>query len=294
MATKVDQLRPSELNPRRISDDRLDALRESMEEFGDLSGVVFNRTTKRLVGGHQRVTHIPADAEITLEKKLSRPSKRGSVAFGFIEFGGERFAYREVKWTEEREKLANIAANKHGGDWDYEMLTSILADLSEFEDLDLTLSGYDHYELDDLLAGGGWPDGMEGGASGAGADGLYTTKIESPVYEPKSEVAPDPLELYDDTRTRRLLQEISETEGLDPDLELFLRAAATRHTVFRYDRIAEFYAHAPANVQRLMEESALIIIDYDRAVELGFVRLNAAIDAAWADEVAEAEEQEDA
>jgi len=40
-----------------------------------------------------------------------------------------------------------------------------------------------------------------------------------------------------------------------------------------FARIAEFYAHSSAEVQELMEQSALIIIDYDRAVEDGFVKL---------------------
>ena len=57
------------------------------------------------------------------------------------------------------------------------------------------------------------------------------------------------------------------------EVKSFLTAAAARHTVFRYDKIAEYYAHAPAEVQRLMETSALVIIDFDQAIELGFVKM---------------------
>ncbi len=54
----------------------------------------------------------------------------------------------------------------------------------------------------------------------------------------------------------------------------FLLLAATRHIVFDYQNIAEFYAHSDASMQKLMEDSALIIIDFNRAIELGFVRLS--------------------
>ena len=53
----------------------------------------------------------------------------------------------------------------------------------------------------------------------------------------------------------------------------FLRHAAERHVVFNFRNIAEFYAHADAEVQNLMERSALVIIDFNRAIEGGFIEL---------------------
>jgi hypothetical protein len=58
----------------------------------------------------------------------------------------------------------------------------------------------------------------------------------------------------------------------DPERE-FLLAAADRHTVFDYANIAEYYAHAPADIQELMEHSALIIIDYEQSIELGYTKM---------------------
>ena len=55
--------------------------------------------------------------------------------------------------------------------------------------------------------------------------------------------------------------------------------AAFRHTVFNYQSIADFYANSNEETQRLMEQSALIIIDFDKAIENGYVKLS--------DEVAE-------
>lgn len=47
-----------------------------------------------------------------------------------------------------------------------------------------------------------------------------------------------------------------------------------RHYVLHFDRIAEYYAHAPAHVQQLMEDSCLVLIDYNKAIELGYVRMS--------------------
>lgn len=102
-------------------------------------------------------------------------------------------------------------------------------------------------------------------------DTHYTKKIEAPIYEPKRE-APPVSELTDSGRQMELLREIEETD-LDPEVRGFLLVATYRHLVFNYGKIADFYAQAPAEVQRLMERSGLVIVDFDQAIENGFVQL---------------------
>ena len=58
------------------------------------------------------------------------------------------------------------------------------------------------------------------------------------------------------------------------DVKGFLMAAATRHIVFNYENIAEFYAHQDKDIQDLMEQSALVIIDYDKAIENGYIKMS--------------------
>jgi hypothetical protein len=99
----------------------------------------------------------------------------------------------------------------------------------------------------------------------------YTTKIEAPVYEPRH-TKPHVLTLCDPSKTRRLIRDIDES-NLPEDEKAFLRLAAYRHAVFNYERIADYYAHSGPETQRLMEQSALIIIDFDKAIEQGFVQL---------------------
>tara|TARA_R110000868_G_scaffold302253_1_gene562775 strand:+ start:2892 stop:3638 length:747 start_codon:yes stop_codon:yes gene_type:complete len=104
------------------------------------------------------------------------------------------------------------------------------------------------------------------------SDGLYTTKVDTPLYEIQG-LKPKLTELYNDTRTQELLDEIRDS-NLPEDEKLFLKLAAHRHTELRFDLIAEYYAHAHSELQTLMENSALVIIDFDRAIELGYVKLS--------------------
>lgn len=99
----------------------------------------------------------------------------------------------------------------------------------------------------------------------------YSKKIEAPIYEPKKE-KPHILELYDKSKTHRLMKEI-EKSNLDYDEKMFLMDAARRHTVFNYERIADYYANASPEMQNLMERSALVIIDFEKAIQLGYVKL---------------------
>ena len=99
----------------------------------------------------------------------------------------------------------------------------------------------------------------------------YTTAAGSPIYVPKDR-RPHILTLRDNSKVRQLLLAIGESSVSIEEKE-FLVAAAQRHTVFHYELIADYYAHATPEMQRLMEESALVIVDIDDAIERGYVRL---------------------
>lgn len=122
--------------------------------------------------------------------------------------------------------------------------------------------------------------------SGPVLDAAYTRKIKTPIYAPKNE-CPHALALFDDTKTRKLVQEI-EISGLLPWEKQFLIAGAQRHTVINYAKVADYYAHASKEMQRLMENSALVIIDFDKAIEQGYTRLSSEISQQYEDEAPDA------
>lgn len=100
----------------------------------------------------------------------------------------------------------------------------------------------------------------------------YTQKIKAPIYEIKGE-KPKLDSLVDTTKVDELLKEIDAMVA-PSGVKNFLRMAATRHYKYNYQKIAEYYANSPPNVQELFEKSALVIIDFDSAIENGFVKMN--------------------
>jgi hypothetical protein len=99
----------------------------------------------------------------------------------------------------------------------------------------------------------------------------YSTKIEAPVYEPKN-TKPHLIELLDKSKTHRLMREI-DSSNLPIEEKNFLMDAARRHTVFNYEKIADYYAHANKEMQQLMERSGLVIIDFENAIQFGYIKL---------------------
>ena len=99
----------------------------------------------------------------------------------------------------------------------------------------------------------------------------YTSKIQTPIYEPKNN-KPHLLELINKTKATLLINEIK-CSTVPEDEKNFLIEAAKRHTVFNYEKIADYYTHSSPEMKDLMEKSALVIIDFDKAIENGYIRL---------------------
>lgn len=104
------------------------------------------------------------------------------------------------------------------------------------------------------------------------SDNKYSKKVSTPIYTPSGRPT-SIYECYDHQKYLRMIRRI-DNSNLSNEEKDFLRFAATRHIVFNYERIADYYASASKEMQDLMEQSALVIIDFDKAIEQGFVQLN--------------------
>lgn len=102
--------------------------------------------------------------------------------------------------------------------------------------------------------------------------GKYTHKILVPQYEPSNK-KPLPEELYNTEKYSKLVANIRQSNVSENEKQ-FLMLAATRHLIFNYSKIADYYAHANKEMQELMEESALVILDIDDAIANGYVKLS--------------------
>lgn len=158
--------------------------------------------------------------------------------------------------TEDEQKQFIIKDNVGFGEWDWDMLAN------EWEEDLLQDWGLDIPFLEDI--------NIENDSNNS--DNPYTGKVEAPKYEP-SEKKPEFVELYDKTKFELLIEQI-ESSSLNKEHKEFLKLAATRHIVFNYEKIADMYAHSDKQMQEHMENSALVIIDFEKAIELGYVKLS--------------------
>lgn len=169
--------------------------------------------------------------------------------------------------TEAQKKAYVIADNKLAlnANWNEELLKLEIDMLSD-TGFDISLLGFDKDEIMEILG--------ETALDSFGED-AYTKKVEIPTYEPKGE-KPDITDLYDDARTFELVEEIKNS-NLPQSEKDFLMLAAGRHTVLNFESIANYYAHSSKQCQELMENNALVIIDFDKSLELGYVQLSESI-----------------
>ncbi len=163
--------------------------------------------------------------------------------------------------TEEQIKAFRLADNKTGelADWNEELLAK------ELEKLDFNLEQFGFEKL------------AEEFEEEENEEDPYTSKITTPTYEPTGEEV-YLQDLVDTTKRDELIRKI-QTADIPSDIEEFLKNAAQRHLRFNYRNIAEYYASAPKEVQELFEDSALVIIDYDKAIENGYLKLTEAIES---------------
>lgn len=164
--------------------------------------------------------------------------------------------------TEEQIKAFRLADNKVAefSYWDYEKLEQ---ELNEIVNLDMSQFGFEEM-IEEL-------------EKEESEESLYTMKVDTPIYEIKGE-EPSLDELVDRSKTDELITEINSYD-IPKDIKEFLILAAYRHLKFDYSKIAEYYAHADKEIQELMERSALVIIDFNRAIEEGYVKLSKEIEA---------------
>lgn len=106
-------------------------------------------------------------------------------------------------------------------------------------------------------------------------DNTYDSGVKIVQYTP-SEKCPNIEDLIDDKKSNTLSGMILMSSVTETEKE-FLLKACTRHYRFNYSKIADYYAHASIEMQKLMEELALVIIDFNDAIENGYTKLSDSI-----------------
>lgn len=133
----IEQLTPAPYNPRTIDAASLKALKASIEQFGNLGGMVWNKRTGHVIGGNQRL-------------KVHRDR------------GDALVPVTVVDWPVAKEKRACLALNSEfvQGTWDREGLDALVPEVTADDE-----QAAADLRLDDLMA-----DDLEAGLGGAGGN----------------------------------------------------------------------------------------------------------------------------
>ena len=106
-----------------------------------------------------------------------------------------------------------------------------------------------------------------------GNDTKYSRSVRIPQYEPDVNSLVGVRDLCDTSKYARLVEAIDKSD-VGEEEKKFLKLAATRHIVFNYANIADYYSKADSEMQQLMEDSALVIIDVEDALHKGYLQLS--------------------
>lgn len=124
---KIEKLIPATYNPRKDlqpQDEEFKKIEKSIKEFGYVDPIIINKDGT-IIGGHQRYKVL------------------------------KHLGYDEIECvildiTKTEEKALNIALNKISGEWDEEKLEKLLSELKS-EDIDISVTGFDFDEVDEIL-----------------------------------------------------------------------------------------------------------------------------------------------
>jgi len=125
----IKDLKLSEYNPRKITEQELKKLERSITEFGFIVPIIINQSPERMnvvIGGHQR---------IKVAEKL----------------GMTEVPYMAVHLELTKERALNLALNKIGGEFEEEQLTELLMKIEEENEDILSLTGFSNEEVNYLL-----------------------------------------------------------------------------------------------------------------------------------------------
>lgn len=103
-------------------------IKRSIETFGYVDPIIYNKRNNVVVGGHQRLSVLK-------------------------DLGYTNIDVIEVDLDTNEEKALNIALNKISGDWDAEKLEDLLRELSLDDNFDVELTGFDLGEIETLFSG---------------------------------------------------------------------------------------------------------------------------------------------
>lgn len=231
---KVEELIPYEFNNKIHDEVQVNRIANSIKEFWWTQPIVIDDNNVIIIG-HWR---------LLAAQKLWLDKVPVTLMSGLTEAQIKKLRILDNKLNESEYDLANLRLELES-----------LPDMN-FWDLELTAGDlFPELDIDEFN-----PDDYEGDG-----DNWYTQKTDTPIYEPTGEKV-EIEEMIKTDKYDELVAKIKEAK-IPEDIRDFLLKASTRHIQFNYKKIAEYYSNADKEIQELFEDNALVIIDFDKAIE---------------------------
>ena len=230
----IKDLKQDKRNYRKHNKSNLDLIKKSIAKVGFGRSVVIDNNNE-IIAGNGLVSQVDKNTKIKVVETD----------------GSELVVVKRTDLSTEDEKRKEMA-----------VMDNSTSDTSEF-DLEKLKNAFSPEKLNEMGI-----DTISVSSNG----NPYTSKIDIPQYEVKGDII-EVKELYDNKKCKELQEEI-ENSNVSEEEKKFLLFACSRHIVFNYHNIAEYYASASKEMQELMEKNALVIVDYDNALRNGYTELN--------------------
>lgn len=239
----IDTVHP---HPRNVRQGDVGAISQSLKAHGQYRPITYQKSTGRILAGNHTWKaakalgwkNIVASAVVCDDDEAIRILIADNRTSDLAD-------YDDAGLAELLKELADTTTGLEGTLFDGDALDQLLNDLGEYT------------PADDI-------------------ENIYSQAVKVPQYEIVGD-QPKLKELFNDDRTLKLQKEINES-NISDDIKQFLVTASMRHTVFDYSKIAEFYPHQTSEIQKLMEQSVLIIIDANDAIANGYAVFAQTID----------------
>lgn len=244
----VEKLKVDETNPNIMMDEQFEKLKSNIQNWGFIVPIITNKDLVIADGEH----------------RLKAAQELEMTEVPVIKLELEEVDRRIIR------QVMNKLKGVHDLDLDIKEFERIWKD-NGTEDLQRLLPEENYKEL--LRA---FEDNKKD------LENLYTQKIKTPIYKP-SKIKPKIKDLINNEKTQELIKKI-ESSNLKKEIKDFLKLSCQRFLEFNYSKIADYYAHSDKQTKEIMEELALVIIDFKKAFELGYINLNKKIGEQYLEE----------
>ncbi|WP_296882140.1 ParB N-terminal domain-containing protein [uncultured Methanobrevibacter sp.] len=139
---KITDLVPAEYNPRKITPEEKQKLKNSIDNFGIVEPILIALSDNEIIGGHQRFDVLfdqyLLDNNIFKELNLLRLNE----SFGWVFPDNDKSLE-----SEDMKKALNLVLNRVSGEWDENKLQAIFTELKDSGFNNMGLTGFNNDEI---------------------------------------------------------------------------------------------------------------------------------------------------